>query len=186
MKILNDKNLLLCMIGIEGDGTNGELGGITRLQKMMFLLEQEYGIKAKGDTLEFIPYKAGPYSSKLYDSLEFLENLGYIKGEIVGEAVPEEIMEIDALNFEDLIEPAKATSDSYIERSFSLTDSGIKQVEKLLVDPVYEPVAKGIRKVKSKYGNYSLRDLLFYVYSNYPKMTTESEIKAQVLGRRVS
>ncbi len=41
----------------------------------------------------------------------------------------------------------------------------------------------GIRKIKRKYGNYSLSDLLYYVYTKYPEMTTESAIKDKVLRR---
>jgi hypothetical protein len=48
----------------------------------------------------------------------------------------------------------------------------------------HEPIIDGIRKVKRKYGHYSLSDLLYYVYTKYPDMTTESEIKDKVLGKR--
>ena len=159
----------------------GSLG----FKSLYFLLEKEYNVSATGGILDFTPYKAGPYSSKLYDSLEYLENLGYIRGEIVGEAVQEEALEIDALNFEDLIETEKPASDSYVERSFSLTSKGVKKVEELVLNDEYTPIVNKIRKVKSKYASYSLRDLLYYVYSKYPEMTTESEIKGQVLGERL-
>jgi hypothetical protein len=55
-------------------------------------------------------------------------------------------------------------------------------VEKLLADEDYSGVVDGIRKVKSKYSQYSLRDLLRYVYRKYPEMTTRSEILDEVLG----
>ena len=47
----------------------------------------------------------------------------------------------------------------------------------------FAPVVDGIRKIKSKFGHYSLDDLLYYVYTKYPDMTTESEIKEQVLRK---
>lgn len=185
---IDSKSLILCMIGLSDNDAQGELGGITRLQKLLFLLEKEAGIKSIGDAFHFEAYKAGPYSSKLYDDLEFLENLGFLRGEEVGESTVEESAELDALNFDDLIndesnnEP-KGYADTYIERSFSLTGRGKEKIEDLLKNENYKPFIDGIRKIKSKYGNYSLSDLLYYVYKKYPEMTTNSEIKDKVLGR---
>ncbi len=64
---INSKSLLLSIIGLPESDLSGELGGITRLQKLVFLLEREYGIQASEDQ-EFVPYKAGPYSAKLYNT----------------------------------------------------------------------------------------------------------------------
>ncbi len=184
---INSKSLLLSIIGLPESDLSGELGGITRLQKLVFLLEREYGIQASEDQ-EFVPYKAGPYSAKLYDDLEFLENLGYLKSEIVGEMTHEEALEIDALNFEDFVSSNSderiGSADAYLERSFQLTERGKSKVKELLNKPDYRPLVEGIKKVKSKYGKYSLSDLLYYVYSKYPEMTTESEIKNKVLSSK--
>lgn len=180
------KSVILCMIGIHKDQLKGELGGITRLQKLLYLLDVEEISHQQRGKFEFKPYKAGPYSSKLYDELEFLENLGFIKGEIIGDSTFEESVEVDALNFEDLMGPSDKTpvfSDAYVERSFKLTQKGKEKVEELLQTHDYKPVIDKIRKIKSRFGNYSLKDLLYYVYKKYPKMTVESEIRDQVLKR---
>ena len=182
MSNITNKSLLLCMIGISEQSITGEFGGITRLQKLMFLLEKEHRIKASTNNFEFIPYKAGPYSPGLYDSLESLENFGYLESKIVSEATEEEVIEINAFNFEDLIEIEGPKPDSYLDRIFRLTKKGKKKVEELTQDPNYTPAIDGIKKIKSKYGQYSLYDLLFYVYSKYPKMITASEIKNKILG----
>lgn len=186
---MNTKSLVLCMIGLDKEHLTGELGGITRLQKLLYLLENEENIQFSEGGFEFKPYKAGPYSSKLYDDLEFLENLGYIQSEIVGESTEAEAVEVDALNFEDLIgggedEEPVGPGDAYVERSFKLTKKGKEKVTELLNSSEYTPFVKGIRKIKSKFGNYSLKDLLYYVYKKYPKMTIESEIRDRVLRRR--
>ncbi len=185
---LDTKSLILCMIALNRDGISGELGGITRLQKLLFLLENEAGVKLESNGFDFLAYKAGPYSSKLYDDLEFLENLGFLSSEIVGETTAEESSEVDALNFEDLIESDEneevGFADAYVERSFKLTEKGKNKIEDLISNSEYQPILDGIRKIKSKYGNYSLSDLLYYVYSKYPEMTVESEIKDKVLSRR--
>ena len=77
-----------------------------------------------------------------------------------------------------------ATSDNYEEKRFTLTDRGIDRIHAMLENSELSPVIKGIRKIKSKFGTYSLTDLLYYVYTKYPDMTVESEIREQVLRRR--
>lgn len=189
---ISSRNLLLLLVGLDSD-TAG-LGGITRLQKLLFLLQKEEGFTPTAAGYEFEPYKAGPYSPKLYDDLEFLENLGLLKGEVTSEASHAEFEEVDRLSFDHLMGrdvekstdgevDGAATADTYEERRFRLTDKGRQQIERLLESGDLLPVANKIRRIKSKYGKYSLNDLLYHVYTRYPSMTTESEIRDQVLRR---
>ena len=65
-----------------------------------------------------------------------------------------------------------------------LTPKGIAHVQQhLLTDKASGPVIDSVRKMKSRFANYSLSDLLHYVYTKYPEMTTASEIKDKVLKR---
>lgn len=189
---ISSRNLLLLLVGLGSDSTG--LGGITRLQKLLFLLEEEEDLRPTAAGYEFEPYKAGPYSPKLYDDLEFLENLGLLKGEVTSEASDAEAEEVDHLSFDHLMGrdgeastegdvDGAAAADTYEERRFRLTDQGHQQIEQLLQSGDLLPVATKIRRIKSKYGKYSLNDLLYYVYTRYPAMTTESEIRDQVLQR---
>ncbi len=124
-----DVVLLLLGIGPKGELAEG-IGGITRLQKLLYLLENEAGLKPTDSGFEFAAYKAGPYSSKLYDDLEFLENLGFVETEVAAEATPEEAAEVDLLNFEDLMGDGGGSAsdtlapDSYEERRFRISEEG--------------------------------------------------------------
>jgi len=184
-----DLLLLLLGLGSKSEVTEG-LGGITRLQKYLYLLEQEEHLMPTGVGFEFTPYKAGPYSSRLYDDLEFLENLGLISKKLSAEATEEEASEVE-LAFQDLVEPdqelaerGKPEADAFEEYRFKLTPDGAQKIETLLKGGRYQPVVDGVKRVKSRYGRYSLSDLLYYVYTKYPEMTTESEIKEKILRRR--
>jgi len=191
--------LILVLLGLDPDGCVGDgIGGITRLQKYLFLLDKEEQFSLSGQGFEFKAYKAGPYSLKLYDDLEFLENLGYIETEITSAATEEEVAEIEDLSFDNLMgDGAEETdnelfdgfgsSDAYNEHRFILTPKGKKKVEDLLENREYKPVFDSVRRIKSKFNAYSLSDLLYYVFTKYPDMTVESEIKDKVLkrGRRV-
>jgi hypothetical protein len=190
MSEISPRHMVLLLLGVGPEGELAEgIGGITRLQKFLYLLEKEAGLKPTGSGFEFVAYKAGPYSSRLYDDLEFLENLGLVESEVAAEATPAEAAEVDLLNFEDLMgdsegsAPDTLASDAYEERRFRISDEGAKRVEDLIESGAYQPEIDGIRKIKRKYGNYSLSDLLYYVYTKYPEMTTESEIKDKVLRR---
>jgi hypothetical protein len=207
MPTLGPRDLLLLLIGLDDLAAQDGLGGITRIQKLLFLLESEEHILPTGDGFKFEPYKAGPYSPRVYDDLELLENLDYIRrsktdeeSDFTGagdqsrtEASDPEKAEVD-LTFDQLMGPEDVlasgsedispTADSYEESRFYLTETGKKRMEELLANENYKPFIDGIRKVKSRFAKYSLNDLLYYVYTRHPKMTTESEIKEKVLRRR--
>jgi uncharacterized protein YwgA len=212
--VIGPRDILLLLIGVEPYADAEGLGGITRIQKLLYLLDAEEGIKPGSKGFEFEAYKAGPYSSRIYDDLEFLENLDFIrrsasrrsakygrkvkggvKDRIVAaaEATAPERAEVD-LTFEQLMGPEDVmtsgpeeivpTADSYEEVSYTLTEKGKAKVGELMANPAYKPFVDGIRRVKSRFSKYSLSDLLYYVYTRHPDMTTESEIKEKVLRRR--
>jgi len=76
MAQINRKDLILLLLGVSVKPDLGEgINGITRLQKFLYLLEREENLKPDADGFEFIPYKAGPYSEKLYDDLVLQRHL---------------------------------------------------------------------------------------------------------------
>lgn len=195
---ISKKSLLLLVLAVDESGASSAgIGGITRLQKLLFLLWKEAGIEEIDRGFQFKAYKAGPYSRKLYDELELLENLGYIKSEEQGEATEAEAAEIEELSFEHLmgddVHPFQSvhsrgeatTADSFEERRFTLTQKGLDEVNSLLQRTEMRPFIDGIRKIKSKFANYSLQDLLYYVYTKYEAegWTSESDIRDRVLRR---
>lgn len=214
MTTIARRELLLLLIGLDSNGSGQGFGGITRIQKLLYLLDVEERVKPTKEGFTFVAYKAGPYSPQIYDDLELLENLNFItrvtsktsttlqggpeeqpieKFDVNAEASEPEKAEVD-LTFEQLMGPddimaptsdeIAPTADSYEELRYRLTETGKSKMDKLLADPQYKPFIDGIRRVKSRFSKYSLNDLLYYVYSRHPEMTTESEIKEKVLRRR--
>ena len=190
--------LLMLLLGLDARGVSADgIGGMTRLQKLLFLLWKEAHIEEVDKNFEFKPYKAGPYSRKLYDELELLENLGLIKSRAQGEATEPEAAELEELSFDQLMGddadpfldvPSRAeasTADTYEEKRFSLTPQGVAFVKKILSNPNSAPFADGIRRIKTKFANHSLQDLLYHVYTKYEddNWTSESEIRDKVLRK---
>lgn len=174
------KSILLMLLGVDGAGVNG----ITRLQKLLYLLEREEGLKIGEGGFAFTAYKMGPYSSKLYDDLELMENLGWIGSSPVANPTEEEREEAE-LSFDDLIgDSSTQTADVAEERRYHLSDKGLARAQELLDAAENREIVSKIRRVKSKFSTYSLHDLLVHVYTKYPESTTASEIRDQVLGRR--
>jgi len=189
MAHISRRDLLLLLIGTRADGQPSDsVGGTTRLQKYTYLLEREQSIVPSKDGFEFQAYKAGPYSRRIYDDLELLENLGFVSSEETGDATEGEATEISALSFEDLMGVSDSSDttegpDAYAEKHYKLTEQGLRKVRGMVDSRQYEPFVDGIRTVKSKYGRYSLNDLLYHVYTKYPEMAMESEIRSKVLGK---
>jgi len=85
MSTIGRRDLLLLLIGLDESTAPEGLGGITRIQKLLYLLESEEHICPSGEGFKFEAYKAGPYSPRIYDDLELLENLDYIRRSVKGE-----------------------------------------------------------------------------------------------------
>ena len=192
------QHVLMILLGVDEQGVSDRgIGGITRLQKLLFLLWKEAGIEQIDNDFAFRPYKLGPYSRALYDELELLENLGYVRGEVQGEATEEEAAELEELSFEQLMGDDAApfqdvktraeasTADNFEERRYGLTDKGLVFVRKLMKDADAKPFVDGIRKIKSRFARHSLQDLLYYIYTKYDQegWASDSEIRDKVLRK---
>ena len=145
-----------------------EVDGITRLQKLLFLLQEETEFTELYENveIEFKPYKYGPFSEQVYDELELLINMGAI----------EEVEADDA----DRVRTS-TDSRSHANKRFLVTERGetiAEDVNRALDSDVQEE----FEQVVEEYLDMELEDLLRYVYSQYPDYTTESEIKEDIMN----
>jgi uncharacterized protein YwgA len=183
MRLSRTDLLLHLLADVPSGASSGAIQGITRLQKLLFLAEREAGVRVgEGTDFNFTPYKFGPVSKDLYDDLEKLENLGLLEAHSIAEPSAVELDEY-GLSFEGLMgEEQQEASDAFEERRYQITENGLKWLQDR-ASAMGDEALKGIRRVKGKYGTLSLSDLLYYVYTRYPEMTSESEIKERVLSR---
>jgi uncharacterized protein len=178
----------LLMMLLAAEGHRGEaaepIQGTTRLQKLLFLLEHEANLKATtGSDFKFEAWKFGPVSKELYDDLEKLENLGLLETDPISASSPTELDEY-GLSFDDLMgEEKREAQESSEEKRYRLTRKGLDWIKAHVDGKKQHEVVDKIRRIKAKYGALSLQDLLHYVYSKFPEMTTASEIKARVMRR---
>lgn len=144
-----------------------QVRGVTKLQKLLFLVEQETEFfEEYGDDVafNFAPYKMGPFSDEVYSELEFL-------------------LQLSAIESEPMDTPASiGQSDSALgNKEFRITSKGEKIAAQLtdVLEPEYETE---LEELVAEYNSMGLRELLRYVYSEYPDYAVESEIMDDVFS----
>ena len=148
----------------------GRIDGITRLEKLLFLVHKETDVpEAVQDPFQFQPYNYGPYSKGVYEAVELLEEARLLREERVLEG-----------NTLDEMEEAFAIASERegVERRFFLTEQG-SAVAGLLARQHPDVFGK-LAEVKQKYSSMPLRQLIRYVYSRYPDSAVQSRIRDQV------
>jgi uncharacterized protein YwgA len=128
-----------------------EIEGRTRLQKMVFLIQQETEDASESlpGTYNYVPYDYGPFARDLYDDLDRLKD----KGVIVEE---QEEMADGIIKYNYRLGP---NAESYFENH---PQSKIQEVQTRAED------------VKKKFNNKSLAELIDLVYSKYPEYAKNS------------
>lgn len=167
-------DLVLLLLRAEGSDParqRDRVHGITRLEKLLFLADQESELPgAVQEALVFRPYNYGPYSKQVYEAVDVLEDAN-----LVGEEKALNGRPLDAME-EASIDPDGTEG---LERRFYLTQDGRDVADYLARQhPEYYRL---LNEVKGKYGNLPLRKLIQYVYRRYPEFAEESLIKHQVL-----
>ncbi len=165
---ISSRKLILALLYAEGKaGEKEPIEGITRMEKLVFLLTNEDFKEVFGE----LNYKAdnyGPFSDRLVDQLENLVDLKLIeksKGRNL------ELADEFNYNFTDVKIPDK----------FSLTFYGEALAKKIFTDLTDEERKKFI-DIKEKFNSIPLDALLSYIYNTVPsKYLKNSRIKEKYL-----
>ena len=166
---------VLCVL--HAPGTTRELGepvrGITRLQKLLFLLWKEGAFYADIPKLydfnRFLAYDFGPCMDDLYDDLDFADDIGLIRIEQVPSGNKFEGGDEDAFlkdfGFKFVKKPTR--------RDFSLTEVGM-EAAKEIYDQLDEVHRTNLDEIKRRFNSMPFFELLRYVYRKYPAFAKKS------------
>jgi len=154
--------------------------GITRLEKLLFLIKETGLLKytAAQEEFHFVPFHMGPWSNEVYDVVDFLESMGLIRKEAGGEKLPEDIAHDEELFSATVLERYQKTKMSGDEKTevYILTDIGREKAEQ-----IWARLSKEERSIiielKKKFNSMNLRQLLRYIYKMYPEYAVDSKIK---------
>ena len=183
LRVENAMDLLLTLLYAPGKkGTAAEpIEGITRLQKLLFLLQQDVGPKQmvqEAEAYRYKAYKMGPYSEQLRGDLEELESAGIVVTKRLdywlpddGDGVPEKGADFDT--------PTRKTKrvESY---RFSLSPDLGQKIGKDLWGSLAPKKREELAAFKAFFNSLSLRQLLIFTYEKYPKFTEASTIRKQL------
>lgn len=149
--------------------------GITRLEKLLFLLERETPLGEElSENPEFESHNFGPFSSKIYQAVDTLTAAGLLEDSTAIASSTE-----DAWEAEHLI--GTSPSDPYATRNFSLTEKG-QRYYKALINELRPGTEDLVERFKQRFAALPLRQLIRYVYQRYPDFTDKSLIRKDILG----
>lgn len=158
-----------------------EIRGITKVQKLLFLIEKEteFGQRhGKNITLDFKPYKMGPFSAEVYDEIELLRSMNAIEIEEMSKDAS------DAYEFSkwnELFKGTEGDSEGLSNKIFNIKDKGEK-IGESLSELLSDSERQDLETTIQNYNSMTLMSLLEYVYTEYEDMTTKSEIIDQVMN----
>lgn len=172
---LDQTDTILLLLGADTSDSRQRFrcDGITRLEKLLFLLEQETQFTRDiAEPFTFEAYYYGPYSRDVYSAVDVLKALRLLEERQIdvgsGLDVGEESEAFDARDINQ--------DGPFIERQLQLTEDG-KAVAQVLSTRVSPEGKNALTEVKDRFGAMPLRQLLRYVYSRYPEYAEKSVIK---------
>lgn len=185
-KLLGSDYLLLLLYINDKEPIKGSV----RLMKMMFLFNEQIApaLKKKGLDSEklpdFIAYNYGPFSKDLYEQVVFFAGIGFMQIHDLNET--EEMSGVDNIVEKEFVdecyEDEEETKSENSFREYSITDTGSGFVEEELLKKITLPQLKLLEQYKKKITGMTLKQLLHYVYTRYPKYAEQSLIKKEVLN----
>lgn len=180
--------------------------GRTRLQKMVFVFEEEI-LKQNGfdkllsqnhqqSLFDFKPHYYGPFSEKVLTNMEFFVNVGMVEAkcdiqdgdfeEALAGIDDQQILMDDLRELPDGLEDDEAygIEDEFcIEPEYFLSETGKKYVNEKLIVFISGEQKNALTILKKNFNKISLNNILRYVYTKYPNMSEESLIKDTVLEK---
>jgi hypothetical protein len=146
--------------------------GVTRLEKLAYLITQLSKAADLESTFDFRPYKYGPFSAKLYDAVSFLESI-----ELLTTSRRPNVSPFAAAEEEEMLgDPDESPASIGHERTFELTAAGRKAAAALRETWARERPndLATIDDVVAKIGPLPLNQIIRYVYHRFPAMTGKS------------
>lgn len=181
LRVEDGTDLLILLLYSPGSsGCFGEpVEGITRLQKLVFLLQMAPDLPRLIDEAEaysYDPYKLGPYSRTLGRDLEELEAARLVESERLDYWLTDD--SDGSFGEPGAREPeGRRRVESY---RFRLSENLGMKVGESLWKSLGNKERRELERFKKFFNALSLRQLLIFTYDRYPEYTSESTIREQL------
>jgi uncharacterized protein YwgA len=133
------------------DASGGAVYGRTRIQKMMFLAQQES--EFKGDEFEYFAWDYGPYSKELQQYLDVLVDLSFLR------------------------ETAEKAKEGYAVYKYEITKAGRTFVQEQNSTSTQNK-RKALVALSQAWNRVSLEELIRHVYAAHPDFAVKSKYGA--------
>jgi len=158
---LNRMDLLLMLFKNTYMKNNNMIIGKTRLQKLIFLVQDQLMRNGYRSKYAFRPYFYGPFNRQLYTDLEWLKM--------------NDLINIDY----------EFNNNGYISK-YTITDKGLREINDKIENTNYVELEKILRDTVIKYEDYPLSKLVDYVHKEYDEyILKERKLKNQKLDNYI-
>ncbi|MHB1511046.1 MAG: CopG family antitoxin [Acidimicrobiales bacterium] len=168
------KELMVLLLHAANQQGDSAVRGMTRLQKLLFVIEQKLGSQSA-----FYAFNYGPFNEEVNDAARALEVAGFIQSAEPESAGPPSFQEMMATVTE------RATPDEGSKVvEFALSKKGHEAAERLRQSsPAYEQLFTFVEAIKKQWDAPNVTDLVARVYDAYPKYAERSLIREEVERR---
>lgn len=165
--------------------------GRTRLMKAMFLFEKEYQKDFQDNTSQlefnFEAYDYGPFSKDVLEALDFLISIDCIQTDNINtyQTSQDDINLDEKMLSEEAAINTVCETNPFYSQKFDLTTQGISVVENpdnfFSWGKLSDKQRRLLVSLKTKTVNTSLREILLYVYTKYPKYAQKSKLLSSLM-----
>lgn len=167
-------DLLILLLDAPGSRGDEAIRGMTRLQKLLFVVEQ-----TMSPNRHFYAYDYGPFDEAVHDAAESLRLAGFLRGSSAVKPTPP--------SFAEMMETASQRAgprESGQPEVFVLSDSGHQAAERIRRSSrAYEALFGRIAEIRREWDTPRLEDLVDRVYATWPAYAEKSLIRDEVEER---
>jgi predicted DNA binding CopG/RHH family protein len=165
------KDLMVLLLHANNKRGQNAVHGITRLQKLLFVIEQNLAHQSR-----FYAFNYGPFNEEVNDAANALRLAGFVRGAPSVSAEPPTFAAMMAT----VVQRSGPREDSTTEE-FALNEEGHRAAERLRQSSrAYDQLYAYIQRLRSE---WDTPDLLRRVYKTWPKYAERSLIRDEVEGR---
>lgn len=168
------KELMVLLLHATNQRGDSAVRGMTRLQKLLFVIEQELAARS-----QFYAFNYGPFNEEVNDAARALEVAGFIRTSEPVAPGPPSFQQMMAT----VTERAGREDEGKVVE-FALNDRGHEVAETLRQSsPSYDQLFKFVESIRQDWDTGDLNELVDRVYETWPKYAEKSVIRDRVARR---
>ncbi len=168
------RDMLVLLLHAPGSRGAEAIYGMTRLQKLLFVIEQKLNAGQ-----HFYAYNYGPFDEAVHDAANALRLAGFFGGATPVSASPP--------SFEEMMRTAEERSGPRVPNMpevFALSEEGHEAAEQLRrSNRAYQALYLRIAEIRQEWDTPNLDDLIDRVYEEWPQYAEKSVIRHEVAER---